>query len=856
MSSIGAVPGKSGNINDPPNPKLKSLFIEEDNPPQPANFSPDNLKAATGNKSSIPSNMFNNTEGLASQPESQTAVKTKAKETKSDSVLNRMNAGLSTPEQARFEQIYNAIGKSFTERLTGQESERALDILLDDKLRKLATDQQKVKLMRVAAYELDHAKKSDPVLFNKLEKGIDNIIEDAKAQGKMSKLVEYLFIEMSNTGVVVANMDDWGAGKITQNPKLLSATNPSQKSSLLYELKFGYTNKEDMQGINRIMKDAVNNGQLKSLMGHWTDGLDMASASMDALYFTMSGNERAEFLQIMSDGIAKENITQDLMYKLYGAKKLYDDIAKLNQAKSLEKQGNKFEAGKIFVGLGNTDAGKKLLTEAAGQDYKNGDYGALAKDYVYHAKGNFKEFFNNALDIAGSAKGNHVTRAISTFVGDRIDEGLKGFPILQSKNILEIKEKREKQLEKISKLPADNRTEQQKQVDHQEFEARIDKLTGTKSVEGNYFKLLLNGDNAGERLLNRIKNANESIYIEVFLFHDDKKGNEIADALIQKANEGKDVRVVIDGPSNLLTDKKVFDKLKASKVKIVANKGSFSDIIGDRGMSAYHRKLYIVDKKYAFTGGINVGDEYLTKGKWHDLLVEVKGPIMSDTLNNFYEHWKYSAGKPSDTLEKAPPPSAFKISQKDNAKDLPSDGSGKVRLITTDPVQGKKQIKTWMTEAIKNAHDRILIQDPYFNDPDIVDALKVAINKGVKVQVIFPNSNDMPIMKHLDDTVLDDLYAEGADSYMYNTDGKESFNHLKATVVDDMVALGSSNKDTRAMNTNQEINYIFDDKKFADFAVDHIFENDKKNSTYAEPTPDNFVKRLIKLGLKEIPSVW
>ena len=79
-------------------------------------------------------------------------------------------------------------------------------------------------------------------------------------------------------------MDDWGAEKIAANPKLLTATSPSQKSDMLYKLKFAYTNKREEKAIVDIVQNASDNNQLKSLMGHWSDGLDRTSSSFDSLY--------------------------------------------------------------------------------------------------------------------------------------------------------------------------------------------------------------------------------------------------------------------------------------------------------------------------------------------------------------------------------------------------------------------------------------------------------------------------------------------------------------------------------------------------------------------------------------------
>jgi cardiolipin synthase len=419
---------------------------------------------------------------------------------------------------------------------------------------------------------------------------------------------------------------------------------------------------------------------------------------------------------------------------------------------------------------------------------------------------------------------------------------------------MEIQEKRDAQLKKLDKIDVRKLTVQEKIQNKILLDKKIDELTGTKSIEGNRIKLLLDGAEAFERIKERINNAKESIFIDVYLFYDDPKGHEIADMLIKKANEGLDVRVIIDGPGNL-SHGKIIDKLKNSKVQFYKYRGSFHNPITNRGQVGNHRKLYIFDKKVAMTGGINLGEKYLKEGKWHDLLVEVEGPIMSDTIKDFNKKWSFTTGKP---LEWAPPPSYYKKFDNNNFKEgnLEFDSTAKIRLITTSPSEKKKDIRTWMLEAINNAKERVYIQDPYFNDPDIIQALKNAINRGVKVQIILPNANDVHIMKHIGSYVADELYAEGADLYIYNTSGKESFNHLKATIVDDLVSVGSANKDMRAMNTNEEINYVIDDKKFTNDFIKRVWEPDIKNSTKFKPVPDNVLRRIVKLGFSKIPSMF
>ncbi len=754
-------------------------------------------------------------------------------------------------DKIKFDKLFSKIEGDFSDRYSGKEAKNALEIISNPKLFKIATDLQKISLIRVVTYQLDESNKNTPA-SKKLLEGINTIVDDFKNRGKLNKLTEYLTVGLSNTGFFMAGMDDWGAEKIASNEKILTSATPSQKTELLYSLKLGYTKKSEEKAIVNIIKNSVDNGQFKSLMGYWSDGLDRTSATIDALYSDLGGKNKTEFLGQVERGMKNESISNNIMKELYGGVQVIEDISKSNNAKKLENEGNYLQAAKNYSDIGDFNKSQEMYERAGNKDMKEGNYLSLVKNFISHTNIGFKSTYESGEEVISKVNGSHLTRTSTSYLSDKMDNALKNHPILQSKNVFVIKEEREKNLQKLNILKVKPLTIEQKSQDKQNFELKMDEMTGTKAHTDNKTKLLLDGEVAFNRLKERIENSKESIFIEVFLFHDDKKGNEIADLLIKKANQGLDVRLVVDGTMNS-SEIKIMNKLKNSKVKFLKNKGGYNNIIENRGLSAYHRKLYIFDKKSAMTGGINVGDEYLTKGRWHDLLVEVQGPIMSDTLNDFYKHWNFSSGESKDKIEKAPPPSSFK-----NMTDsLPFDTSGtKLRLLTTDPNNKEKDIKIWMIESIKNAKERVLIQDPYFNDPEIVKHLKDAVSRGVKVEVIFPNSNDVAIMKHLDDSVMDELYAAGAGVFLYNTSGKESFNHLKATIVDDYVSIGSSNKDVRALNTNQEINYVVDDKNFADMFIKQVWEKDKSNSQPAEPQPENFAKRLVKEGFKQIPSMF
>lgn len=752
----------------------------------------------------------------------------------------------------KFEYLYNHLANNFEDRVTNNDINNLLSILLIDNIRNVASDQQKVKLLTRASQKIDHI--DDKTKKDALLKGIDNVIEDFKNSGKMDKLTQFLFWEMSSTGVIISRINDWGAKKFSQNDKLLNAANPSQKAELIYQLKMGFTSNKDQDALLKILDNSVQNNQLKDLMANWSDGLDFTASSLDAMYSDVSGERKVKFLEIIDKGMKKEKILPEVMKELYGANTLLTDLDKLKNAKDLEKQGKYKEASIIYNSLSDYSKTKELLEIEGNKNLNDKKYLSLVNNFIDYSKVKFKENVSKSIEILSIPKTTNLFISTTSHLSDKIDSSLKEYPLLQSKNIMEIQEKRDAQVKKLDKIDIKKLTVQEKIQNKISLDKKIDELTGTKSVEGNRIKLLLDGPEAFERIKERINNSKESIFIDVYLFYDDPKGHELADMLIKKANEGLDVRVIIDGPGNL-SHGKIIDKLKDSKVQFYKYRGSFHDPVTNRGQVGNHRKLYIFDKQVAMTGGINLGEKYLKEGKWHDLLVEVEGPIMSDTMKDFNKKWSFTTGKP---LEWTPPAASYKKFDNNSFKDgnLEFDSTAKLRLITTSPSEKKKDIRTWMLESINNAKERVYIQDPYFNDPDIVQALKNAINRGVKVQIILPNANDVHIMKHIGDYVADELYAEGAEVYIYNTSGKEAFNHLKATVVDDFISVGSANKDMRAMNTNEEINYVIDDKKFTNNFIKRVWEPDIKNSTQFKPIPDNVLKRLVKLAVKEMPSMF
>jgi len=229
-----------------------------------------------------------------------------------------------------------------------------------------------------------------------------------------------------------------------------------------------------------------------------------------------------------------------------------------------------------------------------------------------------------------------------------------------------------------------------------------------------------------------------------------------------------------------------------------------------------HRKVVVVDGMFAWIGGHNVGDEYLSRdpkwGHWRDTHMRIQGPAALAAQMSFLEDWHWATGRVL-TLNWEPHASP-------NA-DVP------VLVMPTGPADSLETANLMFVHAINSAKERIWIASPYYvPDHSVVVALQLAGLRGVDVRVLIPERADHLLVWLAAYAYFDSSMATGVRFYKY-TDG---FLHQKVVLIDDRVAgVGTANFDNRSFRLNFEITSVVRDSTFA-ADVERMLEEDFRRS--------------------------
>lgn len=316
-------------------------------------------------------------------------------------------------------------------------------------------------------------------------------------------------------------------------------------------------------------------------------------------------------------------------------------------------------------------------------------------------------------------------------------------------------------------------------------------------LKGNSLKLLLDGKETFQEMLEEIRKAEKYILLQMYIFRTDKIGKVFAKALREKAEEGVQVYVLYER-LGIRMSKGVLGLMKEKGVKL----GEFSPVRLNKLQLNFrnHRKLLIIDGKSAFFGGINIGDDYLGRypeiGYWRDTNVKVRGPAVTLAHLDFIKDWKFSQSEEIN-LDISPPQVA---------------GSSEVLVVNCGPAEERPLNLLQHTEMINSAKKRIWIANPYIVPPQgIMDALLIAGIRGVDVRILVPQKSDNHFVALAMEVYLERLVKAGIRVYKY----KNGMLHQKVMLLDDHLAvIGSSNIDFRSMYINFENAIVTDDGEF------------------------------------------
>ncbi|MDX1352930.1 MAG: cardiolipin synthase [Thiomicrorhabdus sp.] len=310
---------------------------------------------------------------------------------------------------------------------------------------------------------------------------------------------------------------------------------------------------------------------------------------------------------------------------------------------------------------------------------------------------------------------------------------------------------------------------------------------------------------ACKALIKEIQSAQYSIHLQTYIFDFDQTGKAIFEALITRAKEGVEVCLLMDtiGSFALYRNQKLLAPLVNAGGQFAFFQPLFKTPFNNQVNLRNHRKIYLFDGKTLLTGGMNISSDYLgcqnnstPKKHWKDLLFKIEGPACWHYQNIFNADWKYTTNK----IIRQP-----KVA---HAHSDTAEQGQTIQVIPSGPDIDKDVLFETLLHAIFAAKNRIDIVSPYFiPDNALMNALLIAIKRGVKVTLITPQKSDHIIFDLGRSSYMRELHENHGKIYLDNS----AMLHAKLILIDDeCVIMGSANVDYRSLFINHEVvNYIY-----------------------------------------------
>lgn len=299
-------------------------------------------------------------------------------------------------------------------------------------------------------------------------------------------------------------------------------------------------------------------------------------------------------------------------------------------------------------------------------------------------------------------------------------------------------------------------------------------------------KYFSSGEQYFEALLNDLEKAEKSIYIETFIICPGQMWNKIKEILLNKAKQGVDIRIIYD-------DVGCLDKLKRREISFLRKNG-----IRIRGFNLFipvldlilnnrdHRKICTIDGKIAYTGGINIADEYINKkerfGYWKDSALALYGEGVFPMEVYFLCMWEHVTKE--------------KISKEMTQYEKIDNSKGIVQPYIDSPLDDELVGENIYMNIISSAKKYVYISSPYFVvDDEMLRVIMNASKRGIDVRIILPSIPDKKIVNQVTKSFYLRLIEAGVKVYEYD----RGFNHSKLVIADDEIAtVGSINFDYRS----------------------------------------------------------
>ena len=442
-------------------------------------------------------------------------------------------------------------------------------------------------------------------------------------------------------------------------------------------------------------------------------------------------------------------------------------------------------------------------------------------------------------DLRGALPGTHLLQSLWHFIGShtysipmRPYSSLQSLMALVSDTAIESGKSLARY---VPPLPEAAPLSKGPGMDLADWERELDDRLGRPASRGQ-LNFLVDGEAFFPRFIDTVTSAQESVDLRAYIFDNDDVALEIAELLKRRSNEGLDIRVLIDGMGTIMAAGEHPGSLPEehrAPMSIQSHLEKNSQVtvrtVKNTWLAGDHAKTMVIDNRVAFLGGMNIGREY--RYDWHDLMVEVTGPVVDEINREFQSAWA-GAGFFGDFA---------RWLSRDPAKINQHAGGYPLRLIYTGP--GQKEIYELQREAIRRSRSYIYIENAYFTDDELLRELILARQRGVDVRVIIPLETDRGLITRNIVLAANNMLEHGIRVYLY-----PGFTHAKAAIFDGWVSVGSANLDRLSLKINRELNVTTSEPKAVKALMSALFEPDFQQSRELhEPLPERWTDHLIEI---------
>ena len=346
-------------------------------------------------------------------------------------------------------------------------------------------------------------------------------------------------------------------------------------------------------------------------------------------------------------------------------------------------------------------------------------------------------------------------------------------------------------------------------------------------------------------LLQAIKGATNHIHLDTYIIADDPLGRLVSDALIAKAREGVEVRLIYDDVGCWRVPERFFDRMRQAGVKVRSfmpvRFPAFTSKVNYRN----HRKVCVIDGTQGFIGGMNIALRYV-KGlhggtlPWRDTHMRLRGSVVYALQRAFLVDW-YFVDRTLINDHRYYPPMPWHISNDSLAQ-----------VVTSSPIAQWPDIMQGYVRILLEAKWYVYMETPYFLPTEpVLFAMRTAALAGVDVRLLIPRRSDAWLIQLASMSYVTETLEAGVKVRLY----EKGFNHSKLLVADDQISTcGSTNIDFRSFENNFEANVFFYDRQTALRIKDIYMRDEDYSINFSEarelhhrPYMHRFVESLLRL---------